>query len=108
MRWGSHRSRLYDVYLATIAIGPYSIYGVRVLKDFLVPEPVPWPSWFVGRIPTRITNWLKCHYLYITAVRIIAFFLLVAHQLFGPDFIDMPAFGTAVASPFARKTGGKL
>lgn len=33
MRWGSHQSRLYDVYLATIVIGPYSIYGVRVLAD---------------------------------------------------------------------------
>jgi predicted aspartyl protease len=33
MRWGSHRSQVYDVYLATIQIGPYEIYGVRILAD---------------------------------------------------------------------------
>jgi predicted aspartyl protease len=33
MRWGSHQSQMYDVYLVTIAIGPYEIYGVRVLAD---------------------------------------------------------------------------
>lgn len=33
MRWGSHSSRTYDVYLAVIEIGPHTIYGVRVLAD---------------------------------------------------------------------------
>lgn len=31
MRWGSHQSQTYDVYLATIVIGNYAINGVRVL-----------------------------------------------------------------------------
>ncbi len=31
MRWGTHQSQMYDVYLATIAIGDYAIHGVRVL-----------------------------------------------------------------------------
>jgi predicted aspartyl protease len=31
MRWGSHQSQTYDVYLATILIGNYVINGVRVL-----------------------------------------------------------------------------
>jgi predicted aspartyl protease len=33
MRWGSHESRNYDVYLAVIDIGPHTVYGVRVLAD---------------------------------------------------------------------------
>ena len=33
LRWGSHRSQSYDVYLATIAIGPYAIRGVRILAE---------------------------------------------------------------------------
>jgi predicted aspartyl protease len=33
MRWGFHQSHSYDVYLATIVVGPYIIYGVRVLAD---------------------------------------------------------------------------
>jgi len=31
MRWGGHHSEMYNVYLATIAIGDYTIHGVRVL-----------------------------------------------------------------------------
>ena len=33
MRWGPHLSGNYDVYLATIQIGPHTIFGVRVLAD---------------------------------------------------------------------------
>jgi predicted aspartyl protease len=33
MRWGSHRSRSYDVYLVMLEIGPFQIRGVRVLAD---------------------------------------------------------------------------
>jgi len=40
MRWGSHQSRPYDVYLATIAIGPYDINGVRVLADTASNEAI--------------------------------------------------------------------
>jgi predicted aspartyl protease len=40
MRWGSHQSQTYDVYLATIAIGPCEIYGVRVLADPTGSEPI--------------------------------------------------------------------
>ena len=33
MRWGPHVSGKYDVYLATIQIGPHTLFGVRVLAD---------------------------------------------------------------------------
>ena len=33
MRWGSHHSRSYDVYLVMLRIGPFQIRGVRVLAD---------------------------------------------------------------------------
>ena len=33
MRWGPHAGELYDVYLATLVIGPYQIFGVRILAD---------------------------------------------------------------------------
>ena len=33
MRWGSHPSQTYDVYLIMLKIGPFQIRGVRVLAD---------------------------------------------------------------------------
>jgi hypothetical protein len=33
MRWGPHISENYDVYLATIQIGPHALPGIRVLAD---------------------------------------------------------------------------
>jgi predicted aspartyl protease len=33
MRWGPHVNQLYDIYLANLQIGPYKIYGVRILAD---------------------------------------------------------------------------
>ena len=33
MRWGGERSKVYDVYLALVEIGPFQIYGVRILAD---------------------------------------------------------------------------
>ncbi len=33
MRWGSHHSRTYDVYLVMLQIGQFQIRGVRVLAD---------------------------------------------------------------------------
>lgn len=33
MRWGTHHSQPYDVYLGTITIGAYVIRGVRILAD---------------------------------------------------------------------------
>jgi predicted aspartyl protease len=33
LRWGPNDSRPYDVYLATVEIGPYVIHGVRALAD---------------------------------------------------------------------------
>lgn len=33
MRWGSHDSRSYDVYLVMLKIGSFQIRGVRVLAD---------------------------------------------------------------------------
>ncbi|MCP4419384.1 MAG: hypothetical protein GY805_22450 [Chloroflexi bacterium] len=33
MRWGTHLSGSYDVYLATIQIGSHTFFGVRVLGD---------------------------------------------------------------------------
>ncbi len=33
MRWGSHDSRAYDVYLVALKVGPFQIRGARVLAD---------------------------------------------------------------------------
>ncbi len=33
MRWGTHASSSYDVYLATIQIGSHTFFGVRILAD---------------------------------------------------------------------------
>ncbi len=33
MRWGPHHSRVYDVYLIMLKVGPFQIHGVRVLAD---------------------------------------------------------------------------
>jgi len=33
MRWGSHTSKSYDVYLAVVDVGPHTVYGVRLLAD---------------------------------------------------------------------------
>ncbi|NKQ35849.1 MAG: hypothetical protein HF973_09570 [Chloroflexi bacterium] len=33
MRWGSHESKNYDVYLTVIDIGPHTVHGVRLLAD---------------------------------------------------------------------------
>lgn len=33
MRWGSHQSRTYDVYLVMLKIGPFQIPGARILAN---------------------------------------------------------------------------
>lgn len=33
MRWGTHASSSYDVYLGTIQIGTHTIFGVRILAE---------------------------------------------------------------------------
>lgn len=40
MHWGPHQSQTYDVYLATITIGNYTINGVRVLTAAASSEAI--------------------------------------------------------------------